>query len=221
METIAVTVVTLQQEKFTVELGRGEKVARIKQEISKRKGITETSLVVLIDGRWLDGTLTLEESGIEANSRLYAVIGNNGLGQPLVPLPSPPALSRPFVPKAASNPKFGIPSKPGVPQKSPVPFTPTWGGRTPAPRQTAPTIPPNKPGMDKPTFDQSTPTPFGREARTAPAEASDAFHDDLNEADLENIKNIADMGFSKDKVRVAYIAATKNPDRTVEILLTP
>lgn len=209
--------VTLQGERYRIDLGKGERVGRIKQEISQRKGITEASLVVLIDGKWLDETLTLEESGVGASSRLYAVISNNGAGEPL------PVLPRSFIPKAATNTKPGIPSKPGLAQKSPVPFTPTWGGRTPAPRQPAPLIPPNKPGMDNPAPHQSTPTQFGRETEPekATAEPVAIFSDDLNEKDLENIQSIADMGFPKDKVRVAYIAATRNPDRTVEILLSP
>lgn len=214
------TVVTLQGEQIRMELRKGERVKRIREEVGRRKGIKEGSLVVLLDGKWVDETETLEASGIKANSKVYAVIGNNGLGEPVGPIPVPP---RP-IPSINSAPnKAGIPPKPNfIPRSGSVPYTPTWGGKMPAARPpTQPVITPGfsqfdasgKAGMQQMPRDSALPS----ESRGLPG----VFQDDLSVEDLENIINIAAMGFDKDKVRVAYIAATKNPDRAIDILLNP
>lgn len=220
------TVVTLQGEQIRVELGKGERVKRIREEVGKRKGIKEGSLVVLLDGKWVDETETLEASGIRESSKVYAVIGNNGLGEPNGSISVPP---RPFPSTLSAPTKTGVPPKPSfTPRGSQVPFTPTWGGKIPASRPSAPPQPAVTPGFSQ--FDAGSMPVSGKRGMqqmqretdldSEPSGLPDAFQEDLSAEDLENISNIAAIGFPKDKVRVAYIAATKNPDRAVEILLS-
>lgn len=193
MEQFEVMVGTLQGERIKITLNKQDKTAKLTSEISKKKGIEENSFVVLLDGKWIDPTQTVTESGITSKSNLCAVISNNGLGTPIRA-----AIFKPFFPpKPSPRPNFPPPA-------TPASFVPKQ-----KPDANAPFVNPGKGGMAE----------FAEKKRMEQVESAE-IREEFNESDVANIKMIVEMGFTENEARMAYISATRNVERAIEILLS-
>lgn len=189
-----VTVKTLSNVTFKIELNDTDTIKEVKEKIFKEKGddykVENQKLILL--GKVLDDKLTVSEYSINENSSLVC-----------------------FATKPKAAPVTATPAAPATTTSTPAapPVTSTQPAAAAASTETAP---PTRPLVTTSTVPVAT-TP----AATASSQPATAEANLVTGSDYEKtVQEIVSMGYPRQQVVAALRASFNNPDRAVEYLLT-
>ncbi|KAI9336651.1 hypothetical protein DFJ73DRAFT_663091 [Zopfochytrium polystomum] len=195
------TIKTLQQKSFTVDVEPATTIAQLKEQIESQQDFPASHQKLIYSGRVLPDDQTVEGAKMKENDFLVVMVTKpKAAPAPKAADPRPAATTTPA--SAASAP---APAPASAPAAAPAPASAEAASATaapaaaqPAPAAEAPAAP--VPALEQTTFDAST---------LATGTAYQAA-----------VQNLVEMGFPRAEVERAMRAAFNNPDRAAEYLMT-
>jgi len=184
------TIKTLQQQTFTIEIDAEQTVKSLKSKIESEKGSVDYPAAhqkLIYAGKILVDDEHLSKYNIDEKKFIVVMVAK-------------PKAAEPASEPAAATPAPAPPADPPAPAATPAPPTPA----TPS-TPTAATTP------------TSTPTEEKKEESSGGGLTSDLV---VGDEYATMVQNIMDMGYDKSQVEAALRASFNNPDRAVEYLLT-
>ncbi|KAJ3183471.1 hypothetical protein HDU87_006790 [Geranomyces variabilis] len=188
-----ITVKTLAQKSFVVEIEPTETILELKKKIKEAQQFDVETQKLIYSGKILDNAKTVAECKIEETGFLVV----------MTPKPKPVAATPAAAPATPVKPSEASSSTPAVaPTPAIAPAAPSAAAApaTSTPSQAAP----------------ATPSPAGA-ATTGPFDASTLA---TGSAYDSAVANLLEMGFPRDQIVRAMRAAFNNPDRAAEYLMT-
>jgi len=193
---VKITVKTLQQQQFSLEVGENDTILNVKEKIEQQEKHPVSHQKLIHAGKILDDNLKVVDAKISENDFLVLMV-------------------RKPAGKGTTEPSKPAETKPTPSQPAPTPIQ----APTPAPSQApkpAPSPAPSQPAPSQPAPSQPVPT-LSQPAQTQGVGASTLVTGSEYEI---MVNNLCDMGFPKEEVVRALRAAFNNPDRAVEYLTT-
>jgi len=191
-----VTIKTLQQHTFAIDIDGSETVKTLKQKIENERGKDSYPVAgqkLIYAGKILDDNKVLSDYKIEESKFIVAMVT-----------------------KVKSTPK--------PTEKTSKPSTPTEASSSSTPAEATPK-PDEKPSETPPPSSESTTTAAAEPTppATAPSEQPSVTASQgalvTNEDYEATVRNILDLGFPREQVEAALRASFNNPDRAVEYLM--
>ncbi|KAF9085717.1 UV excision repair protein RAD23 B [Mortierella sp. AD031] len=187
-----ITIKTLKQESFKVEVEESDKVLTIKEKVEQLQGHPVASQKLIFSGKILADENPVSQYNITEKDFLVIMVTK----AKAAPAPKAAAASTTSTPAPAAAPAAPATS-------APVAQTPVEA--TPAAAATAPVVGEN-------------PTPAATAEPAPPTSADNAL---LTGSHFETaIQNMMEMGFPREQCMSAMRASFNNPDRAVEYLMT-
>ncbi|KAG8975532.1 hypothetical protein FRC05_005601 [Tulasnella sp. 425] len=197
--TLTVTIKTLQQKQFKVDVEPSDTVAQLKEKIEAINGAPVANQKLVYSGKILADEKTVGECNIKEKDFLVLMVAK---------------------PKAAAAPAASAATA------SASSSTPAPTASVPLPSDQVPPAPvpaPAEPAIQLPAQSTATTTTTDATAPSAPAAELPAFGDMsafvTGPALQASINNMVEMGFPKEQVLAAMRASFNNPDRAVEYLM--
>ncbi|XP_026119949.1 UV excision repair protein RAD23 homolog B-like [Carassius auratus] len=240
---LTITLKTLQQQTFKVEIDEELTVKALKEKIEEEKGQDAFPAVgqkLIYSGKILNDDIPLKEYKIdEKNFVVVMVTKPKSAAPPQAPAPAPAAaatVSATIAETPAHPPSTPAPS--AVPVSTPPP-APVESAASADPPVTPVTAPPaaSEDAAEKPEPVSTTPTPISEEENQAAQEEQAVAQSEASVTDelglleaaasilvtgqaYENlVTEIMSMGYEREQVIAALRASFNNPDRAVEYLL--
>lgn len=191
-----VTIKTLQQHTFAIDIDGSETVKALKQKIENERGKDSYPVAgqkLIYAGKILDDNKALSDYKIEESKFIVAMVTK------VKPSPQPvEKTSKPTTP--SETPSSSTPAEATTTTEEKAPETsPSSESATPAPMET--------------TTPQATATP---EQPSVTASQGALVTNEDYEA---TVRNILDLGFPREQIEAALRASFNNPDRAVEYLM--
>jgi len=195
-----ITIKTLQQQMFTLDIGQDDTVLSVKQKIEQQEKHPIAWQKLIHAGKVLDDDTKVASYNISESDFLVLMVR-----KPAATTPAPAkTTTTPVQPTSTTTPA----SAPATSISSTVTSTP-GPTSTSAPSSSSPVTTASKPTDAKPTATTTTPQQGGTTTSTL-----------VTGSEYENtVKQLCDMGFGKDEVVKALRAAFNNPERAVEYLM--
>jgi UV excision repair protein RAD23 len=191
-----ITIKTLQQQQFTLDIGQDDNVLAVKQRIEQQEKHPISWQKLIHAGKVLDDDTKVSSYNISESDFLVLMVRKPATA------PAPKVTTPPAQPTTTSTPATSAPSTSSATTSTPSTATPT---PTPSTAVSAPST-------SSATSDAKPTT-----ATQQPATSSTL----VTGSEYENtVKQICDMGFPKEDVVRALRAAFNNPERAVEYLMT-
>lgn len=217
-----VTVKTLQQKTFKVEIDDSEQVLALKQKIEADQGAAfpASGLKLIYAGKILNDSTSLSEYNIQESNFVVVMVSKAKAPKPSEPTssstpPQPQQSSATATASAAATPPTTQPSSTATGQQATTSEAPATGTTSTATTTTAaeggPT-PPTTATAGRDTTDASGSEEQGWQAASSVLVTGSAYE--------EAIVTMMGMGFDRDSVVRALHASFNNPDRAVEYLMT-
>ncbi|KAI8597105.1 UV excision repair protein Rad23 [Dissophora ornata] len=184
-----ITVKTLKQETFKVEVGESDKVLTIKEKIEELQGHPVSSQKLIFSGKILADEHPISQYNITEKDFLVIMV-----------------TKAKTTPASSSKPSTAASSSPAAAPAPSAPVTQTQVEEAVAP------APVNAPAMGE------NPTPAASTEPTAPADSADNALLTGSHFETA-IQNMIEMGFPRDQCMLAMRASFNNPDRAVEYLM--
>ncbi|KAF8939414.1 hypothetical protein BGZ47_008165 [Haplosporangium gracile] len=195
-----ITIKTLKQESFKVEVEESDKVLTIKEKVEQLQGHPVSSQKLIFSGKILADENPVSKYNITEKDFLVIMV-TKPKAAPAPKAAAPTAASTTPAPAPAAAPAAPTPSAPTP--SAPVAQAPVEA--TPAAAAAAPVVGEN-------------PTPAASAEPAAPTSADNAL---LTGTHFETaIQNMMEMGFPREQCMNAMRASFNNPDRAVEYLMT-
>uniref|UniRef100_A0A8C1YIU6 UV excision repair protein RAD23 n=1 Tax=Cyprinus carpio TaxID=7962 RepID=A0A8C1YIU6_CYPCA len=244
---LTITLKTLQQQTFKVQIDEELTVKALKEKIEEEKGQDAFPAVgqkLIYSGKILNDDIPLKEYKIdEKNFVVVMVTKPKSAAPPQAPAPAPAAAAT--VSATVAETPAHPPSTPAAPPAAPIvpastpPPAPVESAASAEPPVTPVTAPPaaSEAAAEKPEPVSATPTPVSEEENQAAqeeqaiAQSEASITDELGLLEAaasilvtgqayENlVTEIMSMGYEREQVIAALRASFNNPDRAVEYLL--
>ncbi|KTG39451.1 hypothetical protein cypCar_00032650, partial [Cyprinus carpio] len=244
---LTITLKTLQQQTFKVQIDEELTVKALKEKIEEEKGQDAFPAVgqkLIYSGKILNDDIPLKEYKIdEKNFVVVMVTKPKSAAPPQAPAPAPAATAT--VSATVAETPAHPPSTPAAPPAAPIvpastpPPAPVESAASAEPPVTPVTAPPaaSEAAAEKPEPVSATPTPVSEEENQAAqeeqaiAQSEASITDELGLLEAaasilvtgqayENlVTEIMSMGYEREQVIAALRASFNNPDRAVEYLL--
>uniref|UniRef100_A0A8C2EU85 UV excision repair protein RAD23 n=1 Tax=Cyprinus carpio TaxID=7962 RepID=A0A8C2EU85_CYPCA len=244
---LTITLKTLQQQTFKVQIEEELTVKALKEKIEEEKGQDAFPAVgqkLIYSGKILNDDIPLKEYKIdEKNFVVVMVTKPKSAAPPQAPAPAPAAAAT--VSATVAETPAHPPSTPAAPPAAPIvpastpPPAPVESAASAEPPVTPVTAPPaaSEAATEKPEPVSATPTPVSEEENQAAqeeqaiAQSEASITDELSLLEAaasilvtgqayENlVTEIMSMGYEREQVIAALRASFNNPDRAVEYLL--
>ncbi|KAG8944275.1 hypothetical protein FRC04_002071 [Tulasnella sp. 424] len=199
--TLSVTIKTLQQKQFKVDVEPSDTVAQLKEKIEAINGAPVANQKLVYSGKILTDEKTVGECNIKEKDFLVLMVSK---------------------PKAAAAPAASAtPASASSSTPAPTASVPPLSDQVPP----APVPAPAEPAIQPPAQSTATATTTTTDATATsePAAELPAFGDMsafvTGSALQSSIDNMVEMGFPKDQVLAAMRASFNNPDRAVDYLM--
>ncbi|KAJ3157573.1 hypothetical protein HDU86_003225 [Geranomyces michiganensis] len=185
------TIKTLAQKSFTVEIEPTQTILELKEKIKESQQFDVETQKLIYSGKILDNAKTVADCKIEESGFLVV----------MTPKPKP----------AATPAAPATPAKPAEAPSTPAPAA------TPVTAPAAPAAPSAASAASAATTQAAPATPSPAGATTGPFDASTLA---TGSAYDSAVANLLEMGFPRDQIVRAMRAAFNNPDRAAEYLMT-